>query len=109
MNIRFVASFAPIARDVDATRALYRDAIGITFEGEGGDYVYTERLDGVEVLPGDAREEVEVRFDRFETTAGEVVAAVMAVADIVDVRIDEPAIEDVVRKVYAGQLDLSAR
>jgi ABC-type uncharacterized transport system ATPase subunit len=32
----------------------------------------------------------------------------MAVADIVDVRIDEPAIEDVVRKVYAGQLDLSA-
>jgi catechol 2,3-dioxygenase-like lactoylglutathione lyase family enzyme len=50
MNIRFVASFAPIARDVDATRALYRDAIGITFEGEGGDYVYTERLDGVKHL-----------------------------------------------------------
>jgi catechol 2,3-dioxygenase-like lactoylglutathione lyase family enzyme len=50
MNVRFVASFAPIARDVDATRALYRDAIGITFEGEGGDYVYTHSLDGVKHL-----------------------------------------------------------
>jgi ABC-2 type transport system ATP-binding protein len=67
-----------------------------------------ERLDGVEVLPGETPEELQVRFDRFDTTAGDVVGAVMAVADIVDVRIDEPAIEDVVRKVYAGQLDLSA-
>jgi hypothetical protein len=32
----------------------------------------------------------------------------MGVADIIDVRIDEPAIEDVVRKVYGGQLDLSS-
>jgi catechol 2,3-dioxygenase-like lactoylglutathione lyase family enzyme len=50
MNIRFVASFAPIVRDVAATHALYRDAIGIAFEGEAGDYVYTEKLDGVKHL-----------------------------------------------------------
>ena len=50
MNIRFVASFAPIARDVAATRALYRDALGITFEGDAGDYVYTHQLDGVKHL-----------------------------------------------------------
>jgi catechol 2,3-dioxygenase-like lactoylglutathione lyase family enzyme len=50
VNIRFVASFAPIARDVAATRALYRDAIGITFEGDAGDYIYTHELDGVKHL-----------------------------------------------------------
>ena len=50
MNIRFVASFAPIARDVAATRALYRDALGITFEGDAGDYIYTHQLDGVKHL-----------------------------------------------------------
>jgi catechol 2,3-dioxygenase-like lactoylglutathione lyase family enzyme len=47
MNVRFVASFAPIVRDVAATRALYRDAIGITFEGEADDYLFTQQLDGV--------------------------------------------------------------
>jgi len=50
MNVRFVASFAPIVRDVAATRALYRDAIGISFEGEAGDYLYTQKLDGVKHL-----------------------------------------------------------
>ena len=42
MNVRFVASFSPIVSDIKATHALYRDAIGIAFEGEVGDYVYTE-------------------------------------------------------------------
>ena len=46
MNVRFVASFSPLVRDVAATRALYRDTIGITFEGEAGDYAFTEKLDG---------------------------------------------------------------
>jgi catechol 2,3-dioxygenase-like lactoylglutathione lyase family enzyme len=50
MNVRFVASFSPIVRDVAATHALYRDAIGIAFEGEVGDYVYTEKLDGAKHL-----------------------------------------------------------
>ena len=47
MNVRFVASFSPIVRDVGATHALYRDAIGVAFEGEVGDYLFTEKLDGV--------------------------------------------------------------
>lgn len=46
MNVRFVASFAPIVRDVAATRALYRDTLGLTFEGEADDYAFTEKLDG---------------------------------------------------------------
>jgi len=50
MNIRFVASFSPIVRDVPATHALYRDTIGVAFEGEVGDYLFTEHLDGVKHL-----------------------------------------------------------
>jgi catechol 2,3-dioxygenase-like lactoylglutathione lyase family enzyme len=50
MNVRFVASFSPIARDVAATRTLYRDTIGVAFEGDVGDYVYTEKLGGVKHL-----------------------------------------------------------
>jgi catechol 2,3-dioxygenase-like lactoylglutathione lyase family enzyme len=41
MEVQFVASVAPIVRDVDAGRAFYRDALGLTLEGGGdGDYVY---------------------------------------------------------------------
>jgi len=50
MNVRFVASFSPIARDVAATRTLYRDTIGVAFEGDVDDYVYTEKLGGVKHL-----------------------------------------------------------
>ncbi len=47
MEVQFVASVAPIVRDLDAARAFYHDALGLTFEGGGeGDYAYTERLDG---------------------------------------------------------------
>jgi len=50
MNVRFAASFSPIVRDVAATRALYRDTLGVTFEGEAGDYAFTEELEGVKHL-----------------------------------------------------------
>jgi catechol 2,3-dioxygenase-like lactoylglutathione lyase family enzyme len=47
MHVQFVASVAPIVRDVDAARAFYHDALGLTFEGGGnGDYAYTQRLEG---------------------------------------------------------------
>ncbi|MGE3961434.1 MAG: VOC family protein [Dehalococcoidia bacterium] len=47
MNIRFVAGFGPLVRDVEASRAFYADALGLGFESEVGDYRYTEALDGV--------------------------------------------------------------
>jgi ABC-2 type transport system ATP-binding protein len=65
-------------------------------------------LEGVEPLPSDKPELLGLRFDRFAVSAADVLAGVMAEADIVDFHIDEPAIEDVIRKVYAGQLDLQA-
>jgi len=66
------------------------------------------RVPGVELVAGEKPEQLGFRFDRFEVSAADVVAAVMSEADVVDFHIDEPAIEDVIRKVYAGQLDLGA-
>jgi len=46
MEVQFVTSVAPIVRDVDAARAFYRDALGLSFEGSEGDYAFTHSLDG---------------------------------------------------------------
>ncbi len=46
MNIQFVASIAPIVRDTDAARSFYRDALGLSFEGEEGSYTFTHELEG---------------------------------------------------------------
>ncbi len=46
MEVQFVASVAPIVRDAEAARAFYRDALGLSFEGGEGDYVFTQRLAG---------------------------------------------------------------
>lgn len=61
------------------------------------------------VTPGDndrpgGHKEVTVAFDKADLTAGAVLAGVAQMAEVLEVRIDEPAIEDVVRKVYAGEL-----
>jgi catechol 2,3-dioxygenase-like lactoylglutathione lyase family enzyme len=47
VDVLFVASVSPIVRDSEAARDLYGGALGITFEGGEGDYVFTERLEGV--------------------------------------------------------------
>ncbi len=46
MNVQFVTSVAPIVRDADASRSFYQDALGISFEGGEGDYVFTHKLEG---------------------------------------------------------------
>lgn len=65
-----------------------------------------ERLPDAQVSVGESAGEFTVRFDRFAHTAGSVIGAVLPLAEVVELRIDEPAIEDVVRKVYAGELTL---
>jgi ABC-2 type transport system ATP-binding protein len=47
-----------------------------------------------------------VRFDRFTMTAGDVVTALAPLANLVDFGVDEPSIEDVIRRVYSGELVL---
>jgi ABC-2 type transport system ATP-binding protein len=66
------------------------------------------RFPSATVTPGTAPGELTVTFDRFELTAGAILAGVLPFAEVIEVRIDEPAIEDVVRKVYAGELQLDA-
>ena len=46
MEVQFVASFAPIVRDAEAARAFYGDALGLSFEGSEGEYVFTHKLGG---------------------------------------------------------------
>jgi catechol 2,3-dioxygenase-like lactoylglutathione lyase family enzyme len=50
MDVQFVASVAPIVRDAEAARAFYRDALGLSFEGGDGDYVFTHKLEGTKHL-----------------------------------------------------------
>jgi ABC-2 type transport system ATP-binding protein len=49
-----------------------------------------------------------VRFDRFDHQAGEIAAAVMRHVEVLDFRIDEPEVEDLIRRVYLGQLSLTS-
>jgi ABC-2 type transport system ATP-binding protein len=65
-------------------------------------------LPGAAVEAGENPEWLSIRFDRFSLTAGQVVAAISALANVVDFQVDEPGIEAVVRRVYSGELQLSA-
>lgn len=47
MNVEFVASFSPIVRDPQGARQLYAGGLGLLFERNDGDYVFTEQLGGV--------------------------------------------------------------
>ena len=46
MDVQFVTSIAPIVRDPEASRSFYRDALGLGFEGQDGDYLFTHELEG---------------------------------------------------------------
>jgi catechol 2,3-dioxygenase-like lactoylglutathione lyase family enzyme len=46
MDVQFVTSIAPIVRDAEESRSFYRDGLGLSFEGEEGDYLFTHNLAG---------------------------------------------------------------
>jgi catechol 2,3-dioxygenase-like lactoylglutathione lyase family enzyme len=46
LEVLFVASVAPIVRDAEAARLFYQDALGLSFEGDGGNYKFTHKLEG---------------------------------------------------------------
>ena len=50
MKVLFVAGFGPIASDVEESRRLYEDALGITFKVEDGGYRHTEELEGAKTF-----------------------------------------------------------
>ncbi|MFZ0395599.1 MAG: VOC family protein [Terracidiphilus sp.] len=45
-QVRFIAGFGPIDRDVEESRALYAGALGIEFKEDAGGYLYTGALAG---------------------------------------------------------------
>ena len=47
MNISSVASVSAIVADVGNAQRLFSNALGVSFEGDQGDYVFTEQLPGV--------------------------------------------------------------
>ena len=46
MEVQFVASVAPIVRDLGEAHAFYQEALGLSLEGGDGDYRFTQRLAG---------------------------------------------------------------
>jgi catechol 2,3-dioxygenase-like lactoylglutathione lyase family enzyme len=47
MNIQFISSFAVISPDVDTSRRLYVDALGLPLSATGGgEYLHSEQIDG---------------------------------------------------------------
>lgn len=46
MKVLFIAGFGPVASDVEESRRLYEDALGIAFKIEDGEYRHTEELAG---------------------------------------------------------------
>lgn len=63
-------------------------------------------LPGATIEPGETPLWFSVRFDRRSMTAGHVVATLSDLVNPVDFRVDEPGIEDVIRRVYTGELRL---
>lgn len=48
MNIKFVAGFAPIVTDLDASRKFYKELLSVPIEfEEGSDYTATDDMDGL--------------------------------------------------------------
>lgn len=46
MRVLFIAGFGPVTADVERSRRLYEDALGIKFTLEDGEYRHTEELKG---------------------------------------------------------------
>ncbi|MNM11036.1 putative ABC transporter ATP-binding protein YbhF [compost metagenome] len=49
-----------------------------------------------------------ITFDRFRITASEIVKRIIGEGEVIDFHIDEPGIEQIIRRVYEGSLDLKA-
>ena len=49
-KVLFVAGFGPIVQDIPKSHKFYVDALGLSFQKEAGDYLHTEKLDGVKTF-----------------------------------------------------------
>lgn len=63
-------------------------------------------MDGV-VLDNNDGLQFSIRFNRFKITSGDIISTIVKVGEVVDIQIDEPKIEHVIRQVYNGELSLN--
>jgi ABC-2 type transport system ATP-binding protein len=96
--------------DLESVKNTYARECAMDFQLAAGVPVaaVSAGLPGAKVSLGDSERELTVTFDRFALSTGAVLNAVLPHGEVLDVSIHEPAIEDVVRKVYAGELRLGA-
>ena len=94
--------------DLESVKNTYARECSMHFQLAAGAPVasVSARLPEARVTLGDNERELIVTFDRFALSTGSVLNAVLPDGEVLDVSITEPVIEDVVRKVYAGELRL---
>jgi ABC-2 type transport system ATP-binding protein len=96
--------------DLTAVKDMFARERILNVEAETAVPVETVRtaLPGATVTPGETPLHFSVRFDRFTMTAGQAVTALAPLTNLVDFNVDEPSIEDVIRRMYSGELQLTA-
>jgi len=100
---------------IDHGRVIYDGALDAIKERFGGERTLVVDLEeeapplalpGVQVLRVDGPRQW-LRFQRMQTTAAQVISAVAASTRLRDLTIEEPDIEDIVRRIYQGELQAS--
>jgi len=49
-KVLFVAGFGPVVQDISKSHKFYVDALGLSLQKEAGEYLHTEKLDGVKTF-----------------------------------------------------------
>ena len=47
IKVLFIAGFGPVVRDTGASKALYADALGISFDEMNNGYLHTDQMEGI--------------------------------------------------------------
>jgi catechol 2,3-dioxygenase-like lactoylglutathione lyase family enzyme len=50
LKVLFIAGFGPIVRDIEESRKLYQNVLGVQFKQENGGYLHTEAVPGVKTF-----------------------------------------------------------
>jgi ABC-2 type transport system ATP-binding protein len=110
-DIADIERLCPRVMIIDHGRLLYDGDLAAIKQRFGGERTLVVDLDEpappIEV-PGASVERVDgprqwLRFKRAEITAAELIAAVAARVHVRDLTIEEPEIEDIVRRIYGGE------
>ena len=101
MNIEFLSTIAVIAPDPSASRALYRDALGLPLESHGDDYHHSEQIDGCKsfgIWP--LSQAAEACFGASRWPAGRPVPQVSIEFDVADAGAVGPAVRELEERGY---------